>query len=243
MCMNTLDNQYQTNGASDRSGSDDDLVARVRAFIDDGDFSPGDRLPPERHLIGALGMPRGALRRAFDALEREGLIWRHVGKGTFVSQPRSTPAATYDWTMDVARQLTPLRMVRARLCIEPALAGEAALNASAETIARMRTTLERASAATSWEAYEAQDDLFHRAIAEASDNLLLVGLFDQLNRVRRAVAFGAVTRDTPRPSESHSSFAEHEEIARAIEARDRTGAQDAMRRHLNSVSKRLFEEA
>ena len=71
---------------------------------------------------------------------------------------------------------------------------------------------------------------------------MLLGLFDQLNSVRRAVAFDAVTRDTPRPSDDHSSFAEHERIAVAIEARDRHGAQNAMRTHLVSVSKRLFEE-
>jgi DNA-binding FadR family transcriptional regulator len=170
------------------------------------------------------------------------LIWRHVGKGTFVSQQGPSDIQPVDWTMDVARQITPLRMVRARFCIEPALASEAALNASAESVTRMRIALERATAAPNWEDYETQDDLFHRAIAEASDNLLLVGLFDQLNRVRRAVAFGVVERSTARPSAEHSSFAEHERIAAAIEARDRTKAHDAMRTHLLSVSKRLFEE-
>ncbi|MEE4189335.1 MAG: FCD domain-containing protein [Roseobacter sp.] len=224
--------------------SDDaDIIGRVRGFIMSGAFRPGDRLPAERHLIGELGMPRGALRRALDALEREGLIWRHVGKGTFLARDgAASESGVVDWTIDVARQITPLRMVRARLCIEPALAGEAALNASAEKVARMRIALDRASAASNWEDYKTQDDLFHRAIAEASDNELLVGLFDQLNRVRRAVAFGVVTRDTPRPAESHSSFAEHEAIAAAIERRDRNGAQEAMRSHLISVSKRLFAE-
>jgi DNA-binding FadR family transcriptional regulator len=188
-------------------------------------------------------MPRGALRRAFDALEREGLIWRHVGKGTFVARDApadfSLPAA---WTGEVVRQLTPLRMVRARLCIEPAIASEAALNASADKIAQMRLALERASAASNWEDYEAQDDLFHRAVAEATDNLLLLGLFDQLNTVRRGVAFGVVKRATPRPSPDHLSFSEHERIADAIERRDRIAAQEAMRKHLQSVSRRLFEE-
>lgn len=239
--MNTLDNQYQTNLAADRAADDADIVGRVRSFIVEGGFRPGDRLPAERQLIGELGMPRGALRRAFDALEREGVIWRHVGKGTFVSREgQAGPVA--DWTLDVARQLTPIRMVRARLCIEPALASEAALNASAQSVTRMRHALERACSATNWEDYETQDDLFHRAIAEASDNLLLLGLFDQLNRVRRAVAFGVVTRSTPRPSPDHSSFAEHEAIAAAIERRDRVGAQETMRAHLQSVSRRLFEE-
>lgn len=241
--MNTLANQYQTNLQIDRASDDIEIVSRVRAFIEKGSYQPGDRLPAERHLIGELGMPRGALRRAFDALEREGVIWRHVGKGTFISRDsQETLPSIADWTTDVARQITPLRMVRARLCIEPALASEAALNASASAVTRMRIAQERASAATNWEDYETQDDLFHRAIAEASDNLLLLGLFDQLNKVRRAVAFGAVTRSTPRPSAEHSSFAEHEAIAEAIERRDRSAAQDAMRMHLQSVSKRLFEE-
>lgn len=239
--MNTFENQFEPNVALVRSADDADLVARVRDYIGRQSLKPGDRLPAERQLIQELGMPRGALRRAFDALEREGLIWRHVGKGTFMSRGGVGAEDAIDWTADVVRQITPLRMVRARLCIEPALAGEAALNASAEALTRMRIALDRATAASSWEEYEDQDDQFHRAIARASDNLLLVGLFDQLNRVRRAVAFGVVTRDTPCPSPKHSSFTEHEQIAAAIEARDRTGAQELMRAHLLSVSKRLFE--
>ena len=46
------------------------------------------RLPPERELMDNLGMTRTTLRRALEVLEREGAIWRHVGKGTFVAKPR-----------------------------------------------------------------------------------------------------------------------------------------------------------
>ncbi len=241
--MNSLDNQYQTNRSDGRLFGDADIVERVRRYIDDGGFQPGDRLPAERQLIGALGMPRGALRRAFDALEREGKIWRHVGKGTFISsESLASEVHGGNWILDVARQLTPIKMVRARICIETALASEAALNASADSITRMRLALERSGAASNWEDYEAQDDLFHRAIAEAADNPLLLALFDQLNKVRRAVALGVVTRATPRPSSDHPSFAQHAMIADAIERRDRQGAQEAMRAHLQSVSRRLFEE-
>jgi len=241
--VNTLDNQYWETVPAERSANALDTVERLRSYITEGAYAPGDRLPPERKLIVDLGVSRGALRRGLDALEREGTIWRHVGKGTFVSRFETGDTLDIaDWTSDVAHQLTPVRMVRARLCIEPAIASEAALNASAEAITRMRLAQERSHAAQSWEEYELQDDSFHRSIAEAADNLLLLGLFDQLNKVRRAVAFGAVTRATPRPSQDHSSFAEHEAIAAAIEARDRARAQSAMRRHLDSVSARLFEE-
>ena len=134
---------------------------------------------------------------------------------------------------DLGRQITPVRMMRARLCIEPAIARESAINASGEAITRMKLARDRAEAASSWADYEAQDDLFHRSIAEAADNILLLALFDQLNQVRRAVAIGNVTRQSATPPRDHSSFAEHDRIIEAYEA---------MRQHLGSVSARLFGE-
>lgn len=218
----------------------EDAIARVRALISAGNYAPGDRLPPERALIDRLGMTRTTLRSALDALEREGAIWRHVGKGTFVADHDG--AGAMGSIADLGRQLTPVRIMRARLCIEPAIAREAAMNASGEAIIRLKLAKDRASVASNWADYEKQDDLFHRAIAEAADNILLLALFDQLNQVRRAVAWGTVVRTSERPPKEHSSFAEHGRIAAAIEARDPAAAHDAMRRHIRSVSARLFEE-
>src|SRR6056297_1321882 len=215
------------------------VVSRLRDFISDGGYLPGDRLPAERDLIGELGLTRSALRKALETLERDGTIWRHVGKGTFVSSAEATGGG--DFIVELGRQLTPFRMMRARICIEPAIAREAAINASGEAMTQMRIAMERAAAASTWAEYEAQDDRFHRSIAEGSDNVLLLALFDQLNQVRRTVAWGAVTRETVRPAEDHKSFAEHEAIAQAIGRRDPEAAYATMRLHIRSVSARLFE--
>ena len=139
-------------------------------------------------------------------------------------------------------QVTPVQLMRARIALEPAIAREAAINASAEAVRRLASARDLAEAAESWDTYEAQDDLFHRAVAEASDNVLLLSLFDQLNQVRRAVAWNVVVRTSDRPPRDHTSFAEHDDILFAIEARDPSAAQTAMRKHLGSVSARLFEE-
>lgn len=217
-----------------------DAIAALRAFIAEGSYDAGDRLPPERELIGNLGMSRSTLRKALEVLEHEGVIWRHVGKGTFVAG-HGDGAATGSLA-GISQQLTPVRMMRARLCIEPAIAREAAINASAKAIVRIKLAKDRAAAASNWVDYESQDDLFHRAVAEASDNILLLSLFDQLNQVRRAVTWNNVVRSSQRPPEGHSSFAEHDRIAAAIEARDPVAAQEAMRQHIGSVSARLFGE-
>ena len=222
--------------AGSETADREDALAALTGFITAGKYRPGDRLPPERELILSLGMTRTRLRRALESLEREGRIWRHVGKGTFLA------AEGADRLADLSRQVTPVQMMRARLALEPALAREAAVNASGEAVTRIRLSRDRAAEAASWEEYEARDDVFHRAVAEGTGNVLLLSLFNQLNQVRRAVAWNTVIRGTPRPPANHSSFAEHDRIAAAIEARDPVAAFAAMRDHLGSVSARLFGE-
>ena len=214
----------------------EDTLAALRAFIVAGRYSPGDRLPPERELMVSLGTTRTRLRRALEALEREGTIWRHVGKGTFLAAEGSGRLA------ELGRQVTPVQMMRARLAFEPALAREAAIGASAEALARIAMSRDRAREAVTWDEYEAHDDMFHRAVAEATGNILLLSLFDRLNQVRRTVAWNTVVRKLPRPPAAHSSFAEHDRIVAAIEARDPAAAFAAMRDHLGSVSARLYGE-
>lgn len=214
-----------------------EALARLRNYIRDGKYRPGDRIPPERQLMERLDMSRATLRHALETLERSGEIWRHVGKGTFVGDGA---AAGTDALADLGRQLTPMRMMHARLCLEPALAREAAIHATGEAMTAISGMARRARAAATWAEYEAQDDQFHRAIAEASDNVLLLSFFDQLNRVRRAVTWSSVERRNVKPPEDHSSFDEHEAILQAIAERDPDSAWTAMRDHLKSVSARLF---
>lgn len=221
---------------SDRS------VDVLRNFIVDGGYTSGDRLPAERQLTERLSLTRTELRKALDALEREGAVWRHVGKGTFLANGDAASGPS-DEIVDLGRKLTPFRMMRSRLVIEPAIAREAAINASGEDLRLMEGAMDRGRNATTWAEYEEQDDLLHHHVATASDNLMLVALFEKLNLVRRAVSWGSVVRANVRPPSTHTSFEEHEAIVVAIAARDADGAHEAMRAHLRSVSDRLFGDA
>ena len=218
----------------------ENALEALKTFIAEGGYSPGDRLPAERELIGSLQMSRTTLRRALDSLERDGAIWRHVGKGTFVAAHGGQAGSGS--LSDLSQQVTPVQLMRARLSLEPAIAREAAINASDEAVIRLKLARDRAVDAGNWDTYEAQDDSFHRTVAGATDNVLLLALFDQLNQVRRAVAWNTVVRQSTRPPRDHSSFGEHDRILAAIEARDPAAAHAAMRAHLGSVSARLFAE-
>jgi len=212
----------------------------LRSFIESGGYAAGDRLPAERELIDSLGISRSALRKGLDSLEREGRIWRHVGKGTFVSP--EVVEHTAPEIEKLSQAITPVQMMRARLSLEPAIAREAAANASAAAMQNIIQARDNTKSSGSWDDYEANDDAFHRSLAEATGNVLLESLYRHLNQVHRAVAWGQVTRKTDSPPENHPSFAEHDAILAAVNARDPVAAHASMRAHLNSVSLRLFGE-
>ncbi len=60
------------------------IVDCVRAGVNKGILSGGDQLPTVQELSRELNIARGTITRAYDALEREGLIEKVQGRGTFV---------------------------------------------------------------------------------------------------------------------------------------------------------------
>ena len=211
-------------------------LTQLRAFVAQKDVASETRLPPERELCEMLGVSRGELRKALAILEAEGRLWRHVGKGTFIGQRPIDGAGDI---IGLTEQTNPTEVMRARLLIEPGIAREAALNSTPADLAEMRTCLERALEAESWRQYENWDNRFHRAIAQAARNSLVLGLFDTLNLVRRAVVWGRLRNNGKAPDRTHHSFAEHAAIVTAIEERNLDEAERTMRSHLQSVENNL----
>lgn len=60
------------------------VYKELKRKILDGEYRPGDRIPPEIELVKSFGVSRLTVRRALDELKSEGLITRHKGKGTFI---------------------------------------------------------------------------------------------------------------------------------------------------------------
>ncbi len=212
-------------------------LVQLRAYLAQRDLPADSRLPAERELCELLGVSRGDLRKALAILERDGQIWRHVGKGTFVG---SGPIEEAVAIADISARTNPADLMRARLIIEPEIAREAALHATPDDIAAMRRAMAQTRAAETWRQYENFDNLLHRQIAQASRNTVLVGLFDALNAIRRAVVWGRLRVEPARPPGDHHSFADHEAIVDAIAHRDLGAAATAMRIHLRSVERRLI---
>ncbi len=63
---------------------------KLRSRIESGELKPGGRLPSERSLALEFNISKVTMNKALSALAREGLLERHVGRGTFVAYRDAT---------------------------------------------------------------------------------------------------------------------------------------------------------
>src|SRR5262245_29831267 len=63
------------------------IAQSLRRRLGKGHLAPGERLDTQRQLAREFGVTLMTLRQALELLEREGLITRRHGLGTFVASP------------------------------------------------------------------------------------------------------------------------------------------------------------
>ncbi|NLE44379.1 MAG: GntR family transcriptional regulator [Chloroflexi bacterium] len=98
---------------------------RLRVLIEQGRFGPGEQLPAEVQLAAQFGISRPTLREALLHLEREGIVVRRHGVGTFVAldyhQRMDSGLERMESILEVAeRQGIAVDVVDLEVFIEPA---------------------------------------------------------------------------------------------------------------------------
>jgi DNA-binding FadR family transcriptional regulator len=222
-----------------------DAAERIRAMIDGGRLQgPGrlgaGRLPSERELSEELGVSRRVLRQALGLLEAEGRISRQHGRGTFATDARH---ATESLVHEMSRLTNPVDTLEARLAVEPMQARLAALRATRGDIDRLFEAADASRDAKDPLSYEKADAAFHRRIAAAARNPLLIAIFDAMLETALEGAWRH-GRETAHCINNQAAYAaDHRKIAIAVAERNAAQAETAMRAHLTGVQKRLIEHA
>lgn len=209
------------------------LYAMLQEGARKGTLLPGEKLPTERALVQQLAAPRSAIRRALSALERDGVIERHVGSGTFLTELAldvdGAPADT-----------SPSEIMQARLLLEPQVATLAARVATQADLDKIGGCLDAGGASDDFASFESWDAQLHRSIAQAAHNGLLLTMFDVLNTTRSLPVWGSLKSRTSTPERRSQYHAEHAQIVEALRDRDADVASRAMRTHLQHVSENLL---
>ncbi len=218
----------------------DQIYGHLLEAIVGGRYEANDRLPTEKQLAESYDVSRPVVREALMRLQADGLIISRQGAGTFIAKRPSRRVIELAKAQDVADYL---RAMEVRDAIEGQAARLAAerhspeqLAAIGNALADMRAALEAGTATANL------DYSFHRAVALASGNLLIVDILDALNETITGGMTVALSLTREGTKERMQRVVdEHVRIHEAIAAREASSAEIAMRYHIDQARKRLTD--
>lgn len=208
------------------------LYQRVADQIGDliraGEFTPGQRLPPERDLSKKLGVSRPVVREAMIALELAGLIEVRIGSGTFVREAVEPTASIGD------SGHSPYDIMTSRMTIETQIAALAAQNIGKEKLAELAALVEAMDRPDA--PHDPESDLrFHVGIAEATGNAVLAAVVTWLWQIQYSPMFTILSERVSLEANREATVIGHRAILDALRAGDPAAASASMLAHLSQV--------
>jgi GntR family transcriptional repressor for pyruvate dehydrogenase complex len=211
----------------------DKLAQRIRAMIQKGEYTQGDRLPPIMEMAKRFGVGHPTIREALKKLETMGFVEIRHGSGVYVSRSEEVLVlASPDYSGTVTKKLL-LDLINARMPLEVMSVAEAMKHATLEDLVEMKRLLATAGQNLANDVVLNEVNMgFHRQIALASGNTVLLQLLDVLHDLftdeQRLILgiFGSRERD----------HKEHLAILDALEQRDGQKGAELMQKHLQGVA-------
>ena len=207
------------------------VAARIQDLIRDESIKAGERLPAERDLASKLSVSRASLREALIVLELGGVVEVRGGSGVYVSEQTQTKVDVPEVGPGPFEVLAARRMIEVEVC---AVAAKMATDSAIDAILKAVMEMERHHADR--ESNEQADRNFHLAIARATGNTALVGVIEYLWNLR-----GSLHQKLKQHFQTEDlrlqTLTDHRRILEAIASHDVAGARQAMRAHLERVTR------
>jgi DNA-binding FadR family transcriptional regulator len=220
------------------SGVADELVRMILGL------PPGSSLPSEAELALQHGVSRVTVREAVKMVAGRGLLELARGRRAVVREPDAAALGQFVSSITQNDADGFLQLAEARMSLEVQCAGLAALRATPEETAAIARTLRTLEAALADAAgpdadgeVHAADVTFHRLVAEASRNRILIGMFGAIAPAFEQSLFVTRKDGAARPEAWRQTLHAHQRIFECIETGDQAGAEAAMRVHVNDAAR------
>src|SRR5918992_5291620 len=214
----------------------EEIAARIRDLIAEGELRPGQALPSERKLAEQFKVGRAVIREAIRQLEVSGLVESRHGGGNYVREV--TVEHLVAPIASVLNGMAPLReeLMDARLFFEPQIARAAAARATPEDLRLLEDVIRRQDECVANGLSGAEEDTaFHDLLARATHNTVVervMEVIDNLLEDSQARLFRSVQR-------SRISLDGNRRILEAVRNHDQEMAQRAMVEHLEDIARDL----
>lgn len=202
-------------------------------------YQKDELLPSESALCEEFGVSRTTIRDAISALAEKGFVRREQGKGIRVIDNTDSVVSRSLRNMMLLGDYTVLEFFETREMIERQMAYFAAKRASREQIRKLEESIARMEEhADDTEKYVTYDLEFHKEIALASQNKLLITVYDAMLPMLRQIVHEVV--ESTGTIEAECGF--HKKILECIRNGDSQGAQTKTTEH-DKGSAKMYEDA
>lgn len=206
----------------------DQVAQMILQRIATGELQPGHRLPSQRDLASSMGVGLAVIREAVQRLAALNIVEATHGSGTIIRPFRWMPLLYDKSLFALAMQRMGIRdLWEARRLLEGQIIALAAQRRTKTNIERMQAVLRRADPLPpTYEASQTLNREFHYAMAEASQNAVLVDLLEPLIDVHTE---GASHRFDER--QCRLTWRAHEAMFDAVVGKDVAAAAQAIEQH------------
>lgn len=207
------------------------IVAQIKALIDNGRLKHGDQLPPERELATVFKVSRHSLREAIRVLEHQKVLKSRAGSGTYVILEEASVVVEFLATAINKEKNTLDEIFQFRELLEPQIAELAARHATQADHKALQDILERQRKEVNNEVSKGLDQDFHLALAKATGNTVLLHIVERLGHIF------SKSRPTysQRTHRKQLSIQGHQKIAKAIQNAQPISARESMAAHLRTI--------
>ncbi len=210
----------------------DRIASEIHELLRQGEWTVGDRLPPERTLALRFGVSRNCVREALRALAERGLLITRRGAGTYVAEQREQIALDALARVLGSRRDRLRELFELRLILEPAIAALAAQRVSEEQLRHLKAiVLDQHRRVAEGKSDADLDSDFHEALAAACGNSLVRDLMHSL----RSALHDTRSADLRPRARRRASVHAHLDILAALEKRDADDARKAMDHHVTTM--------
>ncbi len=210
----------------------DVLARRIRTLISTGTLAEGERLPPILEMARRFSVGAPTVREAIRKLETFGVVEVRHGSGVYVSARHERLVLATPGLGVAGNGRVLAEVMEARIPLEVHAVVGAVANATSEQLDAMHWLVATSSTGPLDDhAASDADAMFHRQLALASGNTILVQMLDALRQLftdeGRVVHWDPMIRD--RDMWAHAA------ILDAVTRRDASVARERMVAHLESV--------
>jgi DNA-binding FadR family transcriptional regulator len=213
-----------------------EVQKQIRKFILRNGLRPGSRLPSEAQIASSIKVSRTAVREALRSLEAVGIIEVRHGDGRYV-RTFNFDAIVDDLLHSLIFEIRPvLEALDVRQALEVAFIERAVETLTEDDLRELRTNVLRMrERAEHHEAFFLDEDMaFHRILFSRLGNQVLLKVLSYFWALFRNL----LDQPSLRPEVPMAVVNAHDDILRAVEARDPLRARTALVAHFEEVETR-----